>query len=134
MLINLDMLCAMTSMLEIYILVCTCFFLIYTQNLCQILHIIPAIQKTDFRQSSGLNMAGFGDALRPEKFSGVHFKRWSVKVRIWLTTMNVFWECAGRPEGTLLGEDESRFTAANTLFVGCILSVLADRLCDVTCT
>jgi hypothetical protein len=35
-------------------------------------------------------MASFVDALRPEKFSGVHFKRWSVKITDWLTVMEVF--------------------------------------------
>jgi hypothetical protein len=35
-------------------------------------------------------MAGFIDALRPKKFSGAHFKRWSVKLTDWLTAMEVF--------------------------------------------
>jgi hypothetical protein len=35
-------------------------------------------------------MASFVDALRPEKFSGAHFKRWSVKVTDWLISMEVF--------------------------------------------
>jgi hypothetical protein len=31
-------------------------------------------KKSDFRQSVDFTMAGFADALRPEKFSSVHFK------------------------------------------------------------
>jgi hypothetical protein len=42
-------------------------------------------------------MASFVDALRPEKFSGKHFKRWSVKVMDWLTAMKVFWVKDGLP-------------------------------------
>ena len=54
-----------------------------------------------------------------------------MKVTLWLSSMNVFWVSAGRPQGPLSAEDESRFMPANILFVGCILRVLADRLCDV---
>jgi hypothetical protein len=35
-------------------------------------------------------MAEFVDALRLTPFSGVHFKRWEVKVMLWLTAMDVF--------------------------------------------
>jgi len=76
-------------------------------------------------------MAGFADALRPEKFSGVHFKRWQTMCNLWLNAMHVFWVSKGKPKGDLLDADLQRFTDANTLFMGCILSVLADRLCDV---
>ena len=38
------------------------------------LSIFPTIQKTDYRQSVDLTMAGFAESLRPEKFSGVNFK------------------------------------------------------------
>jgi hypothetical protein len=34
-------------------------------------------------------MASFVDALRPKKFSGAHFKRWSVKVTDWLPEENI---------------------------------------------
>jgi hypothetical protein len=91
---------------------------------------IPTIQKPYCRHL-GLSMAGFVDALRPDKFSGVHFKRWQVKVTLWLTAMNVYWVAKGKPEGTLTAEQEKAFMNVNTLFVECILSVLGDRLCDV---
>jgi hypothetical protein len=76
-------------------------------------------------------MAGFTDALRPDKFTGVHFKRWQYKAELWLTTMKVFQISKGKPEGTMSDEDQKKFEEANTVFVGCILSILADRLCDV---
>jgi hypothetical protein len=36
----------------------------------------PTIQKPNCRQFPKLSMASFTDALRPDKFTGVHFKRW----------------------------------------------------------
>jgi hypothetical protein len=76
-------------------------------------------------------MAGFTDALRPNKFSSVHFKRWQYKDEHWLTTMKVSQISKGKPEGTMSDEDPKKFEEANTFFVGCILSILADRLGDV---
>jgi len=76
-------------------------------------------------------MAGFADALKPEKFSGVHFKRWQVKITLWLTAMNFFWVGKGKPEGELSDDDQKKFSEATTVFLGYIFSVLADRLYDV---
>ena len=45
--------------------------------------------------------------------------------------MNVYGVASGRPEGTLTSAQEKVFTDATTIFVGCVLSVLSDRLCDV---
>ena len=61
----------------------------------------------------------------------MHFKRWQVKVTLWLQALNVFWACKGRPEGELTAEQLQSFTNTDTVFVGCVLSVLVDRLCDV---
>jgi hypothetical protein len=36
----------------------------------------PTIQKPNCRQFPELSMASFTDALRPDKFTGVDFKRW----------------------------------------------------------
>ncbi len=76
-------------------------------------------------------MVDFADALRLDKFTGVHFKRWQVKATLWLTALKVFTVSNGKPEGAMSDEDQRKFEEANTLFVGCILGVLADRLCDV---
>jgi hypothetical protein len=91
----------------------------------------PTIQKPNCRQFLELSMAGFTDALRPDKFTGVHFKRWQYKAELWLTTMKVFQISKGKPEGTISDEDQKKFEEANTVFMGCILSILADRLCQV---
>jgi hypothetical protein len=42
----------------------------------------PTIQKPNCRQFSELTMAGFADALRSDKFTGVHFKRWQIKATL----------------------------------------------------
>jgi hypothetical protein len=43
----------------------------------------------NYRQFPELNMAGFTNALRLGKFTGMHFKRWQYKVELWLTTIKV---------------------------------------------
>jgi hypothetical protein len=91
----------------------------------------PTIHKPKCTQFPDLSMAGFTDALRPDKFTGVHFKRWEYKAELWLTMMKVFQISKGKPEGTISDEDQKKFEEANTVFVGCILSILADLLCDV---
>ena len=46
--------------------------------------------------------------------------------------MGVFWVVSNPPALPLGSEKEvQEFTAATTIFVGCILSVLSDQLCDV---
>jgi hypothetical protein len=91
---------------------------------------ISTIQKPYCSQFPGLTMAGFADALKPEKFSGMHFKRWQVKATLWLTTMNVFHVSKGKPEGVLTPEEEKKYDQANTIFTGAVVSVLVDRLVD----
>jgi hypothetical protein len=46
-------------------------------------------------------MARFVDALRPEKFSGEHFKRWKMRVILWLSAMNVLWVSKANLRGLL---------------------------------
>ena len=79
-------------------------------------------------------MASFADALRPDKFTGVHFKRWQVKVRFWLTVHHAWDARLDIPEGDHSPKERRKFTEANTIFVGCVLSVLDNRLVDCTCT
>jgi hypothetical protein len=61
-------------------------------------------------------MATFADALKLEKFNGMHFKRWQVKATLWLTAMNVFHVSKGKPEGALTPEQEKEYYHANTIF------------------
>jgi hypothetical protein len=92
---------------------------------------ISTIQKPYCRQFSSLTMIAFADALKLEKFTGMHFKRWQVKATLWLTAMNVFHVSKGKPEGGLTPEQEKEYDHANTIFMGAVLSVLVDRLVDV---
>jgi hypothetical protein len=99
-----------------------------------IMEIVPnylTIQKPNCRQFPKLSMAGFTDALRPDKFTSMHFKRWQYKVELWLTMIKVFPISKGKPEGIISDKDQKKFEEANIVFVGCILSILTDRLCDV---
>jgi hypothetical protein len=75
-------------------------------------------------------MASFVDTLRPKKFSGAHFKRWSIKVTDWLTAMKVFWVKDGLPEGNISDEDMRKFQEASEIFVGAVRNVFSDHLFD----
>jgi len=79
-------------------------------------------------------MAGFADALRPKKFSGAHFKRWRVKVMLWLEATKVFWITIGSPEGNISEEDHRRFQKDNTIFRRTNLNSLAGHLVDAKFT
>ena len=124
------MLSAASSMLEFHMLVAAIVMLYILELIMEIVPNYSTIQKPNCRQFPELTMAGFSDALRPDKFSDVHFKRWEVRSTLWLTALKVFHVSAGMPEGAS-DEDQRKFQEANTMFVGCILSVLADHLCDV---
>jgi hypothetical protein len=50
--------------------------------------IFLTIQKPYCRQFSF--MIGFVDALKPAPFTSANFKRWQMRVTLWLTVMNVF--------------------------------------------
>ena len=95
------------------------------------LHNISTIQKPYYRQSVDFTMARFADALRLDKFTSVHFKRWQVKVRLWLTVLHAWEARLGIPAGEHSPEERRKFMDANNIFVGCVISVLADRLVDV---
>jgi hypothetical protein len=75
-------------------------------------------------------MASFVDALRPEKFSGAHFKRWSVKVTDWLTAMEVFWVKDGLPERDISDKNRSKLQKAYDIFVGVVRNVLLNHPFD----
>ena len=92
---------------------------------------ISTTQKPYYRQSVDFTMAGFADALRPDKFTGVHFKRWQVNVRLWLTILHVWEARLGIPAGDHSPEERRKFTDANNIFMGCLISILHDRLVDV---
>ncbi|CAO2150358.1 unnamed protein product [Urochloa humidicola] len=76
-------------------------------------------------------MASFVDSMKPEKFTGVNFKRWIAKVRLWFNGMGIWDTRNGKPQGELTAEEQKKYTDANNLFVGCLISVISDRLVDV---
>nr|AAX96807.1 retrotransposon protein, putative, Ty1-copia sub-class [Oryza sativa Japonica Group]ABA92798.1 retrotransposon protein, putative, Ty1-copia subclass [Oryza sativa Japonica Group] len=113
------------------ILVYICNVMIYLWNILN--HYMPifsTIQKPYYRRCD-FTMAGFADALRPNKFTGVHFKRWQIRVTLWLPAMKCFWVSTSKPMGILNADQQKEFDEATTLFVGCILSMLGDRLVEV---
>jgi len=61
----------------------------------------------------------------------VHFKRWQVKVHLWLTVLHAWEARLGIPVGEHSPKEKRKFMDANNIFVGCVISVLADRLVDV---
>ena len=61
----------------------------------------------------------------------MHFKTWQVKARLWLTVMHTWEVRLGIPAGEHSHEERKEFMDANNLFVGYVISVLADHLVDV---
>ena len=48
-------------------------------------------------------MTALSDALKPEKFTGVHFVRWSARAMIWFVALKIDWVINdARPEWVLL--------------------------------
>ena len=84
------LLCFATSMIELFILDLVIFMIYLFWNLIMQLPNTSTIQKPYYRQFVDFMMAGFVDALRPDKFTGVHFKRWQVKVCLWFTVMQAW--------------------------------------------
>jgi len=71
-----------TSMIKLFILDLFMFMIYLFQNLIIQLSNCLTIQKPYDRKYVDFTMAGFANALRLDKFTGVHFKRWQVKVRL----------------------------------------------------
>lgn len=89
--------------------------------------IFPTIQKPYYWHFS---IQDFAATLKPEKFTGTHFKRWQTRTTLCLTAMNVFWVSGVIPDGTIDPEKDKAFREATTVFVGAILSVIGDKLVE----
>ena len=63
------------SMTELFMLVLVMFMIYIFQNLIEQLPNYSTIQNPYYRQSVDFSMTGFADALRSDKFTGVHFER-----------------------------------------------------------
>jgi hypothetical protein len=75
-------------------------------------------------------MAGLVDASKPTSFTGVNFKRWQMRVTLWLTAMNVFWVSEGKPQEGLTPEKKKAYLEVNTIFYDAVVGVLAETLQD----
>ena len=71
-------LCLATSMIELFMLDLVMVMIYLFRNLIMQLPNFSTIQKPYYRQSVDFTMADFADALRPNKFTVVHLKRWQV--------------------------------------------------------
>jgi len=64
--------------------------------------LFPTIQKPDRHLAM---TKGYTNAMKPEKFTGVNFKRWQMRAQLWLTAMGVFW-VVGNPPTLPLGSEK----------------------------
>jgi hypothetical protein len=91
--------------------------------------LIFPISKKPYRRHFSF-MVGFVDALRHAPFTGANFKRWQMRVTLWLTVMNLFWVSKGKSERELTREKEKEYSEANTIFYGAMVGALAKSLQD----
>src|SRR5438105_5627724 len=121
----LFMLINTSSMLEIY-MIGVAFVMVYILELIMKLSNLSTIQKPNHRQFPELTMASLADALRPDKFTGVHFKRLQIKATLWLTALKIFWVTDEKPQGTISYEHQKKFEEANSALRRSIPNVLSD--------
>jgi hypothetical protein len=63
---------------------------------------------------------GFADKIKQEKFDGSNFKRWSMKLYLWIITMLMYWVV--KPcKGPLVVEKTHKVRKGNVIAVCCIL-------------
>jgi hypothetical protein len=84
--IDLSRTCDSTAILMCNTLV---MFMIYPWIKIKLKVLIFSIIKQPYSRHFSF-MAGFVDALKPTLFTGANFKRWQMRVTLWLTAMNVF--------------------------------------------
>ena len=88
----------------------------------------PTIQKLD----RSFSVVGFAASLKPHPpFDGSNFKRWRARAILWFTAMECFHVAQGKPAEPLSDEDERKFNAADNLFRGALVNILADNIVDV---
>jgi hypothetical protein len=84
------MLLSTSSVFELHVVLATIVMFNILKLIMEIVHNSPTIQKPNCRKFPELNMASFTDALKLNKFTGVHYKRWQYKDELWVTMMKVF--------------------------------------------
>ena len=72
----LFMLISSSSLFEFHMLVAFVVMFNIMELILELFPNFPTIQKPYYRQFPELNMGHLADALKPDKFTGVHFKRW----------------------------------------------------------
>ena len=103
--------------------VVSCIIIIGINLFISKLLLFPTIQKLDRH----LVVGNYSNAMKPNKFTGVNFKRWQTRAQLWLSTMRVFWVVSNPLALPLRSEKEvQEFIVATTVFVRCVLSVLSD--------
>jgi hypothetical protein len=85
------------------------------------------IQKLDC--CDRLSITSFAAALKPNAVDGSNYKQWRDRMILWLTAMNIIHVTNGKPE-QFTPEEEQAFMAANNLFRGTVINVLAENLVD----
>jgi hypothetical protein len=85
------------------------------------------IQKLDC--CDRISVTSFAAALKSNAFDGSNFKQWHDRMILWLTAMNIIHVTKGKPE-QFTPEEEQVFTAADNLFRGAVISVIAENLVD----
>ena len=75
-----------SSMFVFHMLVVAVVMFNILELIMELLPNYPTIQKPNicYRQFPELNMGHLSDALRPDKFTGVDFKRWQYKTTLWV--------------------------------------------------
>ena len=76
-----------------------------------------------------LSVSSFAATIKPPPFDGSNYKRWQERLILWLTVLRVMHVKEGKPE-QFTPEEGSAFDEADTLFRGCVISVLAENLVD----
>ena len=90
------------------------------------------IQKPNIRNFS---VSGFAATLKPDHFDGSNYKRWRVRMILWLTTMSCYHATEEKPE-QFTPEEKQKFLAADNLFRGNVISALDKKYVDnyIICT
>ena len=85
------------------------------------------IQKPD--HVNRLSVSSSTATIKLPPFDGSNYKRWQERLILWLTVLRVMHVKEGKPE-QFIPEEGSAFDETDTLFRGCIISVLAENLVD----
>jgi hypothetical protein len=89
--------------------------------------IFLTIQKPD--SVDRITVANFAATIRPIVLYGSNFNRWRERMILWLTALNIMHVAKGNPE-QFTPEEGSAFEAADNVYRGCIIGVLAEKLVD----